>query len=190
MSIKLGTTNIKLPFSKAYLGSVLKYQKSGGDTVFTACIFPTSWTEVTEREEYTASNDYGTWKITAKKARSSSYIPCSAFDRDESTNYSVSTTGSDNFIEIESPILIKPTKAFLKYKNLKSTTEFQGYNPDTETWETLYTLTASSSDRSDNVSITTDNFYTKFRVYESGRYTSTPNIYEIQVVEGVTRQVM
>lgn len=190
MPIKLGATNIKPPYSRVYLGNNLIYKKGPIDKVFTACIFPTEWTEIEARETYTATNEYGTWNIASRIARTTSYIPSLAFDRDESTSYSVSTTGSNNYIEIESPILIKPTKIFLKYKNLKSTTEFQGYNPETEEWETLYTLTASSSDISDNVSITTDNFYTKFRVYESGRYTSTPNIYEIQVTEGVTRQVI
>ena len=177
---------------EAKLNGVIVWKKAKEyiDTEFTVCPFPTSWTEVTTRAAYTASNDYGTWGINATAGRTSSYSPNKAFDSNGDTVYSIMPTNSANsFIEIESPVLIKPAKVYLHYKSLNTTSFFQGYNPTTEQWETLHTLLYSTSEKEENITISTANFYTKFRIYNSAKLSYTPYIYEIQINSGTIRQV-
>ena len=89
MPLKLGTTNINIPYSKACLGNQLIYAGGGKtvDTVFTSCPFPTSWTEVTAGTDYTGDNNYGTWRISATSYASATYNVSKVFDNDISTHW-------------------------------------------------------------------------------------------------------
>lgn len=183
MPLKLGDKTINIPFSKVYLGSVLKYQKIK-NVYFNACPFPTSW------QTNTGVNDYGNWIITSESSSSSLY---QAFDLDTSTLWAASKR-EDNVI-IECPCSIQPTSFYIKHANLKDTSKIQGYNAISGAWEDLCSLTISGAFNSakiteENLNIATNNFYSKFKIYCYG-YTNTsslrPKLYEFQITSGLIK---
>lgn len=191
MSLKLGTTAIKLPFSKAYLGSVLKYQKEvSGGMPFNICPFPIEWAEVTPNLEYTASNEYGNWRITANTCYSNSYPVYEAFDSNETSFYRPEDLNTNGYLEviIETPCAIKPSIINIVYAFFKADAVIEGYNAEANTWETLVnSLEASTSTKiTASVNVNANNFYTKFRIYTK-RYSSSynkPRLYEFQITSG------
>lgn len=206
MPIKLGAENIKLPFTKAYLGSVLKYQKSGGyvDTAFTACLFPTSWTEVTANIEYTANNDYGAWRIWADTCYNANYKLTNAFDGDTTSTTTaksyrtVQLANNDEVtymgVDLPSDVLINPTQILIAYRyagNTSNLATVEALNENGE-WEKLLELSTGTSIKNETLNVTTNNFYSKFRL-KLHRYNSSyknPIIYEFQIISGTIRQVM
>lgn len=191
MPIKLGTTNIILPYSKAYLGSKLVYQKSGYEDIeFTECPFPTEWTEVTKGTEYTATNDYGEWRIWADDYYSSSYYVYKGFDGDDDTLYRIAKTSGTEIhyagIILPAKIKIKPTR-FMAHLVCGANTILEGLNENGE-WETLYLRTSNLGGTID-VDVDEKNFYSEFRwglIKKSS--TTFASINEFQITSGTIRK--
>lgn len=195
MPIKLGTTNIILPYSKAYLGSDLVYQKSGGyvDTEFTECPFPTEWTEVEIPTKYTATNEYGAWNIEANDAAGENYVKC-AFDGDFTNNscWNTKTTPAYIWISLPNNVFISPKIFRIRYRSLNEVlvknSKIQGYNPETSAWENLVELNyQGNSAKTYTYEISSSAFYSKFRV-ECYRNTAYAYVYAFEVQEGTIRK--
>lgn len=200
MSIKLGSKNIILPYSKAYLGSKLVYQKSGYEDIeFTECPFPTSWNAVTTGTEYTATNDYGEWRIWADSVYDNFPIP-NAFDGNTNSFYeSGSLSSNANYyigIDLPDGVLIKTTNIYIVHRYMHPgssglLTYIQGLNENGE-WETLAYISLSTEKTTENFNIDTDSYYSKFRV-KMRQYSSsyTRNyIYEFQITSGTIRKII
>ena len=105
----LGKTNVKIkPNKKKVEFEILE---------FTSSILPTTWTEVTEGTEYTATNEYGEWKVWADNY--SYYTASGAFDGDaetywRSSNHSDSNTPFYIGIDLPSNVLISPKDIYIK----------------------------------------------------------------------------
>lgn len=162
---------------------------------FTVCPFPTSWTQVTQYLEFTASNDYGIWNIETDGYGSSTYRLYNLFDRDISTYFRTKTLASDaetSIIDIICPKLICPQKIYIKYSRTKNAS-IQGFNPSTNEWEVLKTLSYSStSDSEETIELTTETFYSKFRI-ETYRYggsgvTRNAEFFEFQIQSGLMKE--
>lgn len=192
MSIKLGSTNIILPHSKAYLGSNLIYQKSSYEDIeFTSCPFPTSWYDA--GTVYFGVNNYGTWICGCDSYYSSSYIPTKAFDEDNlstywrSANFDDDNTTYEIFIELPDKALIKPTQIYIRGQNVSSKAKVFGYNSTTGEWEELCTNTLSSGG---TFNVNVDKFYSKFKLMVY-RYSATLNytrIYSFYITSGTLRK--
>lgn len=204
MSIKLGTTNIILPYQKAYLGSDLVYKKSSDyvDTEFESCPFPTAWTQIVSGTEYNGDNDYGLWRIWADSYYSSKVGVNKMFDNDDSSYYRTNSRSSDTAatysgIDLPTNLKINPSKIYLKYSlsgnqydDIINFSTIEALN-DNDEWETLATTDrVSTSPSSKYFDITTNKFYSKFRLklfrYSSSR--SSTYIYEFKIVSGVIRK--
>lgn len=185
MALYLGTKEINIPFAKAYLGNVLKYQKIT-EVEFTSCPFPTKWTYTSDlySDSASATNEFGEWNINGGQIRI--YY---AFDGSTSSMYeteSMSSNTATSIVEISCPCSIKPSQIYVKYKYVGAGTVVQGYNESKGSWEDLVALTKTSSDRTDDLNITTNNFYSKFRIVFY-RYSSLFNyarLYEFQIRSG------
>jgi hypothetical protein len=194
MPAKLGTITKKFPFSKIYLGSVLKYQRGSASTGFSVCPFPTSWTSVNEYLEFTSTNDYGAWNIITDGYSSTKRLS-NVFDGDVSTYFRTKVLTSDtetSIIDIICPKLICPQKIYIKYSRTKNAS-IQGFNPNTNEWEVLKTLSYSStSDSEETIELTTKTFYSKFRL-ETYRYgtsgsTRSAEFFEFQIQSGSMKE--
>lgn len=196
MPIILGTNKLKIPYSKAYIGTQLIYQASGFvETQFNTCPFPTSWLEVTARTEYFSINDLGKWRLTSTGAYSDSYTVTSAFDNNSSSAWR-SATLSDG--EAGSCCIICPDNVFIKPQNITivhkrtgSNCVLKGYDPETETWDNLCELTSTSTtNKTETFNISTEKYYSKFEIVVY-RYSSTmPNTYihEFCINSGTIKQ--
>ena len=175
----------------AYLGNNLVY-KSEILIDFTSSLAPTSWTEVTKGTEYTASNDWGEWRITADSYSSAyDYYVKYAFDKSASTHW-ITGSGSDTDYSWISIILpqgtsISPKQFSITWSYLNKAT-FQGYIDGT--WETLAKL---QSDDLDNypINVSTDKFYAQFRLYSAsfGSF-HTVRIYDFKITSGTIRKAV
>lgn len=178
---------------KRYIGENLIYQKNG-DTFFTSCPFPTSWTEVTAGTQYKATNDYGEWNIYADDCYNNGSSGVNkAFDGIVSTAHNFKKANFTNkYIEIDLPngVLIKPLSPKIIY-HFTGTCKFQGFNPNIDNWEDLLTLPANSSSGNKTITdeISTSNFYSKFRV-ETASYSNKVPTYmcEIEITSGTLRK--
>lgn len=186
---------------KRYIGENLVYQKNG-DTFFTSCPFPTSWTEVTAGTKYKATNEYGEWKIWADNffGASATHLYL-AFDRDNSTSWqssahSDSTTSFEIGIDLPSKILINPTSIFVRaqYEGISGTignrAKIMGYNPLIDNWEELGKITGHDSATNTTVTITNNVFYSKFK-FVMYRYSSKKKynlVHEFQITSGTLRK--
>lgn len=177
---------------KRYIGENLVYQKNG-DTFFTSCPFPTSWTEVTAGTQYKATNDYGEWNIYADDSYDSSSGVNNAFDEIVSTAHKFKNANFTNkYIEIDLPngVLIKPLSPKIIY-HYTGTCKFQGFNPNINDWEDLLTLPANSSSANKTITdeISTSNFYSKFRVKTASYSNKVPTyMCEIEITSGTLRK--
>ena len=191
MPIMLGTKAKKIPFKKAYLGNVLKYEKIT-EEAFDSSIIPISWTQITEGIKYKSTNEYGEWIITANSYYNSlsSYPVNQAFDNNNDTSWSSEQLTSSSIkaeIIIECPVKIKPLQIYVNTENAGTSDEpgvFQGYNETNSSWETLCSANLSGV----NVDINIDKFFSKFRVY-SGRTASGTRynrviINELKIIKG------
>ena len=197
MSIKLGTLGIKPPYSKVYLGNLLKYQASGGnfvETEFTTGIFPTNWTEITTAE-YTSTDLYGEWKIWANRYTASQWAKfyiIYAFDGDSSTKWhgGVSSTSGNAEMGIILPTntAIKFTKATLTSKSGVYGADLYGKNETTGEWELLWD--GGSNTTTTTITNAGDTYYTEFKFIFSYTGTSTNSyVDEFQVNEGVIKHI-
>jgi hypothetical protein len=166
------------------------YYKPREDTVFTTCLFPTSWTQVTKGTEYEATNDYGDWRITANNY-SSSYYVSKAFDINKNTYWQndegTSKTGE---VTIECPVLIQPIKVSITFRYFYSNGGgvLQGYNSITGSWEDLLSISEPDDGFSHTITetITTSSYYNKFRICSANHsiLNKKMEVYEFQITEG------
>lgn len=176
---------------KRYIGENLVYQKNG-DTFFTSCPFPTSWTKVPNYAKFNATNDYGEWIISGSNSLISSDVN-KAFDQNEATSYisvKLSTDTEKATIQINCPdkVKIKPSNFLCIFGYITSTT-IKGLNEDGE-WETLNTLGTMGAKTKFNLEQTTEKYFSKFAV-EMKRYSSSnssPHVYEFQITSGTLRK--
>lgn len=176
---------------KRYIGENLVYQKNG-DTFFTSCPFPTSWTKVPKYEKFNATNDYGEWIISGSNSLISHDVT-KAFDQNEATSYisgKLSTDTKKATIKINCPdkVKIKPSN-FLCIFGYTTSTIIKGLNEDGE-WETLNSLGTMGAKTKFNLEQTTEKYFSKFEV-EMKRYSSSnssPYIYEFQITSGTLRK--
>lgn len=181
-----------------YIGNKLIYKKTSYiDTPFSERPYPTSWATVsgTNYAEYTSNNEYGEWRITTSSNSSSSYTGEKAFDGSTTTYWesaSMSSSTEISTIEIACPVLIKPTHIYTRYNRVGAGSVIQGYNPVTEAWEDLVELEDPSYSGVDTseVDITTENYYSKFRIacYRYSSSYKTARVYELRIKSGIIRQ--
>lgn len=189
MPLYLGTKEIDIPFSKVYLGDILKYEKINYiDTAFSSCPFPTSWTQtsgVTDYTSYYASNTYGNWKISAESCLGFKYKLSNMFDGNGSS-YFKSEVGNGYYVTIELPsgISIKPTNVQLDIDPYTPiSTYLQGLN-EYGVWENICSLSYTANDWTEKTfTAGTDKFYTKFKVN-----TNNVIINELKITSGTIRK--
>lgn len=171
---------------KRYIGENLVYLKVV-DTEFSSCPFPTIWVKVGDYE-YTATNDLGTWKIVANTGKNVN----NGFDGDTSTAWKpddIKLKYRTADIELPSNILIKPTGIYIKIKEIGDNSYVQGFNPETNVWETIKTYDKSSS-KEETITYTGNIFFSKFRISVT-RYSGQFNmnsLYEFQIISGTLRK--
>ena len=188
MPLNLGDKTINIPFSKVYLGSVLKYQKIK-NVYFNACPFPTVWTQISSME-YTATNEYGEWKIhTNIEPYSTDYNLHLCVDNNSSSYYRPEDMGLNDelTVTVEFPCLIKPSAIYAKCYAFSSNAVIEGCD-ETGNWETLMeSFVPSRIDTYDQTqTITPNKFYTKYRI-RSKRFNPSYNklrLYEFQITSG------
>lgn len=201
MSIKLGTTDMSALYLgstelvKVYLGSDKVYEKIV-ETYFDSLITPTTWTEVTSKKEYTATDTLGTWTIKAEDSYNTTNIPPQAFNNDSTTYYRTAIlpdTSTYTYLELDCPVSIKPISIKVRQRLCGTTTNpsyLQAYNENTSTWDTLGTLTRATaySGTDNDFTLSGDTYYKKFRVYLSAYGTSvsqrSPYIFLFNITEG------
>ena len=210
MSTYIGVNNTAVKPSKIYVGvnGVAKKVKKiyagvngvakvvyGQEIIipFSTCPFPTSWTEITENVDYIATNTYGQWEI---KTSINSGVLYAAFDQLDSTVWTGSTISSSGYLEcceIDCPnnTSILPTTFKIRYRRVgTSGSTIQGYNVSTDTWEDLATLWGTNNSiTTQTLNVTTDNYYSKFRLHLT-RYSSSysaPHIIDLQVIAGIMK---
>lgn len=177
-----------------YIGNILVY-KSGPsyvDTAFSSSPFPTSWTK-TDNLNYYATNDLGEWKISSTSYANSVYLVKNTFDNIDSTYSSHKTTpNGGTTIEttmIECPCLINPKHIYFVYNRLNNGSSIEGYNPITNSWENLISISKSTSKATIDTDISTNNFYSKFRILSKENTTTGQRVlYEFQITSGTIRQ--
>lgn len=171
---------------KRYIGENLVYLKVV-DTEFSSCPFPTIWVKVGDYE-YTATNDLGTWKIVANTGKNVN----NGFDGDTYTAWKpneIKLKYRTADIELPSNILIKPTGIYIKIKEIGDNSYVQGFNPETNVWETIKTYDKSSS-KEETITYTGNIFFSKFRISVT-RYSGQFNmnsLYEFQIISGTLRK--
>lgn len=207
MGEAVGTTDANLmpmvgnkKLLKRYVGENLVYQKNG-DTFFTSCPFPTSWTEVTHGTKYKATNEYGEWNIWANTylGTENSFLYF-AFDRNNDTSWmsaghSDSTTAFEIGINLPINFLINPSSIYIKSSRASGTSssryaKIMGYNPLTGNWEKLGEFLAADSATEENFTVDQANFFSKFKLVMY-RHTSTKDknsVYEFQITSGTLRK--
>jgi hypothetical protein len=177
-----------LPMARGYINGKLFYGKEPAKEVaFTENIAPTSWTSVSNNK-YTATNEYGEWIISSSGYKGSACKVNSAFDDLDSTYWwsnELSSNSAEAYIQLDCPVLIKPSGARVKSKQV-SNGKVQGYNPSTESWETLETFETNSVITADELTLNSDTYYSKFRVSCNRQSSSNTQvfIYDFKIVAG------
>lgn len=140
MAIKLGTNNIVLPYSKAYLGANLVYQKIT-EVLHTDNPIPTSWSQQGSSNTYTN----GDWEISSSLSYSTLNTVTRVFDRSTSTSNS---SRSGYYVYLTPPTNIKITK--MKIYTSRSTTSTYidcvlQVSTNGSTWNNLMTIGTTNS---------------------------------------------
>ena len=180
----VGVGNVARKIKKGYIGDengIARLFYSAETIVnFNDCPFPTTWTTIVDDQEYTATNEFGTWRVYASGKCAVLSQPYKAFDRNSNTLWRWGTTGQT--LQIDCPIAIKPSHVYILCYNIASTS-FEGYNIETREWESICTLTMSGSDSITNKNVEVDGFYSKFRI-KMNSTASNSAIKEIQLTSG------
>lgn len=195
MPIKIGEKNKNFSYSKIYLGEKLKYQKITFELIgFSSCPFPTSWTAVTEGTSYRASNSYGQWTCTSDGCGASSlgsFGVHRAFDGTTSTYWmsaKLSSGGvSQAVLNCPSGIAIKPTTIYFSIGYI-SPLVIEGYNADSKSWQTLHTFTTTKNFTNSTVTLSTNNYYSSFRIKSTRGSSSNTQLVEFQIRSGTIRK--
>ena len=153
---------------------------------FAESLCPTVWSN------NEATNDIGTFKVSASTINSSSTPASNAFDSDSSSSWRPIASADYEYVQLELPtkVSICPTSITATYQRTvaSGTTGYiQGYNEKTSAWENLCELERTSASRTDTFSVTTSNFYTKFRTYAKSYASSSSYaqyIYDLKITAG------
>ena len=180
---------------EAKLNGAVIWSKPSSEIEFSSCPFPRSWQAVdsADPKEYTSTNEYGTWKISCSKYSTTTQAVNKAFDGSDSTRFISSTlesSSSNASIIIECPVMIKPSEIYIKAMYAGSNSDVYGYNPETSSWENLLEFSEDSSSTGMQETITTENFYSKFRI-RCYRYSSShtaASLYEFQITKGTIKE--
>ena len=124
----------------------------------------------------TKLDQYGIWEVTHSSDNGSDVKGWYGFDMDSGTWWqsgALRETTSTAWVQLDCPIKILPYTIYLSQRMIASG-KIQGYNDSTGEWEDLADITSSSSWRSDTYTVTTQKYYSSFRVY-GVRYSSTYN---------------
>ena len=177
-------------------GKTVFKKQSYVDTAFTSSLAPTSWTNVTKGTEYTASNDWGEWRITASSYYNKGWESLTvnnAFDNYIDSEWGPSiksiTDYSEIVIALPQGVSISP-KQFKMVFGYMENGSIQGYINGT--WETItsdieysYEYTTKTYD------VSTDKFYTQFKVKSTSNKSSNYQyIYEFFIVSGTVRKAV
>ena len=177
-------------------GKTVFKKQSYVDTEFTSSLAPTSWTEVTKGTEYTASNDWGEWRITADSyGGGNDYYVKYAFNNSASTSWEPASASDTDYSWISiilpqgtsiSPKQFSITASYLANKSNKA--EFQGYIDGT--WETLAKLQGVNLNNY-LINVSTDKFYAQFRLYTTsfGSFYRV-HIYDFKITSGTIRKAV
>lgn len=187
---------------KAYVGvdgiAKLFYASKNYEYIdFNSLITPTEWTTVTKGTEYIATNSYGEWNIEATNYRSvlavGAYVS-KVFDNNTgSNNYWASEDHSDDtdifYVILNCPVAIKPTQIYWKYRRIGINSYLQGLNVSTGEWENLARFGVTSSEKEETLTLTTENYYSSFRLACTRRSVNYEwnYIYEFQIQSGTIR---
>lgn len=174
-------------------GKTVFKKQSYVDTEFTSSLAPTSWTEVTTGTEYTASNDWGEWRITASsyyKSLLGNMTVDNAFDDSTDSAWRPSTISSSEIvIALPQGISISPKQFKMVWGNVISGS-IQGYINGT--WENLTNNIYELDSKKDKTyDVSTDKFYTQFKVQSASISSSSRQyIYEFFIVSGTIRKAV
>lgn len=128
------------------------------------------WTAITENTEYTATNDYGTWKLTASGVYST-YIPPRIIDGNDSSMWESQSLGTndDGFIQIDFPVLINPNTIYVVGTYI-SNTQLQLLNLNNE-WIDCGAPSGTTAKATTTFNLTFNEFFKGVRIYGK-RYSS------------------
>ena len=164
---------------------------------FTSNPAPTTWT-LGSNETATASNEYGEWSISSRGdsgalgGYSTTDEVYNAFDGNARTyfrTYDAVTSYVYLTLTLPTGISINPETIYIKYSYFGDTRKIQGYNTSTSTWEDISELsTKSTSATEQTLSITTNAYYSAFRVAANPYSTSSGyrnvRLFEFQITSG------
>ena len=153
----------------------------GAETDFTENQAPTTWN--VSGNSATGENEYGTWTIECDQTPANGNIS-NVFDGDSTTSTGWAARVTVNIIlSLPSGVSIKPSKEHLAGSG-NVLTYFAGYNEATGEWEQLTTGFPGST----YYAITTDNYFTKFKLNTSGLSSRTGAVIkELAVTEGTIK---
>lgn len=142
---------------------------------FAESLFPTTWSN------NKATNDIGTFIVSASSINSSSTPASLAFDGDTSSCWRPVASSNYEYVQIDLPdkISICPTSISLSFRRVVAdgtTGNIQGYHPDTGTWVNITSIprTSGISNTTQTFEISATKYYTKFRTYATS-YSSHNN---------------
>lgn len=176
-------------------GKTVFKKQSYVDTEFTSSLAPTSWTEVTTGTEYTASNDWGEWRITASSYYNIVLINSvdNAFDNNKSSCWRPSIQSTTDYSEIvialPQGVSISP-KTFEIIFGYMYNGSIQGYINGT--WEKIISNVDSAiKSYTKTYDVSTDKFYTQFKVQSTSiKNSNWQLIYEFFIVSGTARKAV
>lgn len=196
MSIKLGSKNIILPYSKAYLGSNLVYQKSGEESEWV--LKTGSYIPVLTASDFSGNNAIkDDITITYGNASNVSFSitdPYLIFDHDESTYTYVRHEGSnaneEAWFVIDCGKNIKPIKFQLRVNlsSSNSTFTFLG-SKDGNEWDILWTEEKTSEQLSITETYSVNENLQEYKYLKltwtnpKSETTGGIDIYDLQIVE-------
>lgn len=156
-----------------------------GGTTFTTCPFPRSW------ENDTATNEYGTWSFDVTNGGYNDYPTKNALDQDDNTMWvrTGADATQDTILKVNLPqdAEIKPTRFKVVAARVNGGFSIEGYNGSG--WTTLVTHAEGISSSKETIErqVSTNNYFTAFRLVFKHTETNNPAIYEFQVLSGEFR---
>ena len=158
---------------------------SSGGTTFATCPFPTSW------ENDTATNEYGMWSFDVTNGGYNDYPTKNALDQDDNTMWvrTGADATQDTILKVNLPqdAEIKPTRFKVVAARVNGGFSIEGYNGSG--WTTLVTHAEEISSSKETIErqVSTNNYFTAFRLVFKHTETNNPAIYEFQVLSGEFR---
>ena len=198
----IGVDGVARKVKKGYIGvGGVARQFYSSETLipFTSNPAPIAWTPTNSYPISIAlkargTNEYGTWTISAdsKYGTTDDYTIDKAFDGATTKYWSsdYKDAAVESYIQLDLPtgVTIKPITVYAKYSRIAGGT-IQGFNPTTNSWENLISLTKSSTAIENTDELTTEVYYSKFRIH-GYRYSSTYKqlyVYELQIQSGTLK---